>query len=264
MAKVKTKAEIWWGSLKILSVTTSEEDRLCSEFPKVNCYVNANTSQNMKHWKQHVTFFSIQISELQESWDPDFELEAPELDFDVEWVSGYRGRETSGGSNALSLPSSGEICYSIAAVVVLYNMETHQQRHYMGHTNDVECIALHPRHIFLNSLCPGKRNFFSRSPYHKRMSDGLKVSIWNRFPIKIPNLNIRNRNNFLCYWSKANVFATSFQIQKWPQTKSYIILDTNFMLNILCVMTWCDSLLFSFFLTGQNWVFNHVDKISNS
>ena len=47
------------------------------------------------------------------------------------------------------------------------------------------------------------------------MSDGLKVSIWNRFPIKLPNLNIRNRNNFLCYWSKANVFATSFQIQKW-------------------------------------------------
>ena len=89
-------------------------------------------------------------------------MEAPELDFDVEWVYGYRGRETSGGSNVLSLPSSGEICYSIAAVVVLYNMETHQQRHYMGHTNDVECIALHPRHIFLTLSLLASGIFFKK------------------------------------------------------------------------------------------------------
>ena len=62
----------------------------------------------------------------------------------MDWVYGYRWRDKSGGCNLYSLPATGEICYSVAATVVVYNAADHSQRHYMGHTNDVECLAVHP------------------------------------------------------------------------------------------------------------------------
>ena len=34
--------------------------------------------------------------------------------------------------------------YHVAAVAILYNLESHTQRHYMGHTNDIECMNVHP------------------------------------------------------------------------------------------------------------------------
>ena len=34
--------------------------------------------------------------------------------------------------------------YHVAAVAVLYNLESHTQRHYMGHTNDIESMNVHP------------------------------------------------------------------------------------------------------------------------
>ena len=82
-------------------------------------------------------------TDLRKSWDPETTLSKPDLDFDVEWVYGYRGRDGTGGSNLYQL-NTDEICYTVAAVVILYNPASHSQRHYMGHTNDVECLAVHP------------------------------------------------------------------------------------------------------------------------
>lgn len=48
---------------------------------------------------------------------------------------GYRGRDCR--SNLYYLPT-GEMVYFIAAVVVLYNIEEQQQRHYLGHNDDVK------------------------------------------------------------------------------------------------------------------------------
>ena len=36
---------------------------------------------------------------LRDEWDPDAKLEKPKVDFEVEWVYGYRGKEPSGGRN---------------------------------------------------------------------------------------------------------------------------------------------------------------------
>ncbi|XP_043494550.1 echinoderm microtubule-associated protein-like 2 isoform X7 [Polistes fuscatus] len=65
----------------------------------------------------------------------------PQSKLKLDWVYGYRGRDCR--SNLHLLPT-GEIVYFVAAVVVLYNMEEHSQRHYLGHTDDVKCIAIHP------------------------------------------------------------------------------------------------------------------------
>lgn len=48
---------------------------------------------------------------------------------------GYRGRDCR--SNLYLLPT-GEIVYFNASVVVLYNLEEQQQRHYLGHNDDVK------------------------------------------------------------------------------------------------------------------------------
>jgi microtubule-associated protein-like 1/2 len=48
---------------------------------------------------------------------------------------GYRGRDCR--SNLYLLPT-GEIVYFNASVVVLLNTEEQQQRHYMGHDDDVK------------------------------------------------------------------------------------------------------------------------------
>lgn len=59
----------------------------------------------------------------------------PQSKLKLDWVYGYRGRDCR--SNLHLLPT-GEIVYFVAAVVVLYNMEEHSQRHYLGHTDDVK------------------------------------------------------------------------------------------------------------------------------
>ncbi|XP_046557934.1 echinoderm microtubule-associated protein-like 2 isoform X13 [Haliotis rubra] len=70
--------------------------------------------------------------------------ETPSETLQVEWVYGYRGRDCR--SNLYNLPT-GELVYFIAAVVVLYNVEENMQRHYLGHSDDVKCIAIHPDKI---------------------------------------------------------------------------------------------------------------------
>ncbi|XP_067844915.1 echinoderm microtubule-associated protein-like 4 isoform X2 [Heptranchias perlo] len=70
--------------------------------------------------------------------------ELPSEKLKLEWVYGYRGRDCR--SNIYLLPT-GEIVYFVASVVVLYNVEERTQRHYLGHTDCVKCLAVHPDKI---------------------------------------------------------------------------------------------------------------------
>ncbi len=52
------------------------------------------------------------------------------------WLfSGYHGKDVR---NNLHLLPTGETVYFAAAVVVLYNADTHSQRHYLGHTEEIK------------------------------------------------------------------------------------------------------------------------------
>lgn len=59
----------------------------------------------------------------------------------LEWVYGYRGKDCR--SNIYGL-ASGELVYFSAAVAIIHNTMQHSQRHYMGHNDDIKCMALHP------------------------------------------------------------------------------------------------------------------------
>lgn len=73
---------------------------------------------------------------------------APAQKLKLEWVYGYRGRDARAN---LHLLPTGEMVYFIAAVVVLYNVEEQNQRHYLGHTQDIKCMSVHPNKLLIAS-----------------------------------------------------------------------------------------------------------------
>ncbi|CAL4066981.1 unnamed protein product [Meganyctiphanes norvegica] len=85
-------------------------------------------------------FFEVPTA-LQEEYDPKGDSSPPSKALKLEWVYGYRGRDCR--CNIFLLPS-GEIVYFVGAVAVLYHLEEGTQRHYIGHTDDIKCIAVHP------------------------------------------------------------------------------------------------------------------------
>uniref|UniRef100_A0A8D0DEY9 EMAP like 2 n=2 Tax=Sander lucioperca TaxID=283035 RepID=A0A8D0DEY9_SANLU len=85
---------------------------------------------------------TMQIPDKQrESYSLDHKVALPDRKLKLQWVYGYRGRDCR--SNLYLLPT-GEIVYFNASVVVLYNTEEQQQRHYLGHNDDVKCLSVHP------------------------------------------------------------------------------------------------------------------------
>ncbi|XP_019716941.1 echinoderm microtubule-associated protein-like 2 isoform X1 [Hippocampus comes] len=79
--------------------------------------------------------------QLRDSYSLDHKGVLPDHKLKLEWVYGYRGRDCR--SNLYLLPT-GEIVYFNASVVVLYNTDEQQQRHYLGHNDDVKCLSVHP------------------------------------------------------------------------------------------------------------------------
>ncbi|XP_078391038.1 echinoderm microtubule-associated protein-like 3 isoform X1 [Cetorhinus maximus] len=78
----------------------------------------------------------------------DLKTELPVEKLKLDWVYGYRGRDSRYN---LHLLSSGEIVYFIACVVVLFNIEERAQRHYLKHTDCIRCLAVHPDRVRIAS-----------------------------------------------------------------------------------------------------------------
>uniref|UniRef100_V9KFR1 Echinoderm microtubule associated protein like 3 n=1 Tax=Callorhinchus milii TaxID=7868 RepID=V9KFR1_CALMI len=78
----------------------------------------------------------------------EMKMELPSEKLKLDWVYGYRGRDSRYN---LHLLSSGEIVYFIACAVVLYSVEDRTQRHYLRHTDCVRCLAVHPDKVRIAS-----------------------------------------------------------------------------------------------------------------
>lgn len=62
------------------------------------------------------------------------------------FVCSYRGYDCR--SN-LFYTQTGEIVYHVAAIGVVYNRQQNTQRFYMGHDDDILCLAIHPLKDFV-------------------------------------------------------------------------------------------------------------------
>ncbi|XP_077525677.1 echinoderm microtubule-associated protein-like 2 isoform X2 [Haemaphysalis longicornis] len=98
---------------------------------------------------------------------------APSQRLKLEWVYGYRGRDCR--ANLFLLPT-GEMVYFIAAVVVLYNVEEQIQRHYLGHTDDIKCLAVHPNKLL---IATGQVASIDRRERKPRVVSRPHVRIWD-------------------------------------------------------------------------------------
>ncbi|KAF2351084.1 Doublecortin domain, partial [Trinorchestia longiramus] len=67
---------------------------------------------------------------------------------ELDWVYGYRGWDTR---KNLWVLKSGEMLYFVATIAVLYDRTDDHQRHYTGHTEDIQCMALHPNGVVVAS-----------------------------------------------------------------------------------------------------------------
>lgn len=92
-------------------------------------------------------------SDVRDTYDITKVSPAPQTKLKLDWAYGYRGKDCR--SNLYQLPT-GEMVYFVAAAVVLYNNEEQSQRHYLGHTDDVKSLAIHPNKLLVaTGQCAG-------------------------------------------------------------------------------------------------------------
>ena len=82
---------------------------------------------------------------------------APDTKLELDFVYGYHnsGYMQTQRSNIFYLRTK-EIVYPSAALVILYNQETHTQNFFRGHSEEVSCIAVHPNGRFVASSQTGR------------------------------------------------------------------------------------------------------------
>nr|XP_019922732.2 echinoderm microtubule-associated protein-like 2 [Crassostrea gigas] len=69
-------------------------------------------------------------------------LDPPTQRLKLDWVYGYRGNDCR--SNIFVLVTD-EIVYFLSNIAVLYSRQTHKQRHYREHTDDIRCLTVHAK-----------------------------------------------------------------------------------------------------------------------
>ncbi|RNA10719.1 echinoderm microtubule-associated -like 1 isoform X5 [Brachionus plicatilis] len=97
---------------------------------------------------------------------------APDASLRLEWVYGYRGKDCR--SNIFLL-STGELVYFIASVAVLYNPEENNQRFYLGHTDDIKCLSVHPNGVHCATGQTAGHNKKDSRP-HVRIWDAINLT----------------------------------------------------------------------------------------
>ncbi|XP_051845330.1 echinoderm microtubule-associated protein-like 2 isoform X1 [Antechinus flavipes] len=111
---------------------------------------------------------------LAPTYSLDTRPELPAKRFKLDWVYGYRGRDCR--ANLYLLPT-GEIVYFVASVGVLYSVEEQRQRHYLGHTDDIKCLAVHPDMVTIaTGQVAGTTKEGKPLPPHVRVWDSVSLS----------------------------------------------------------------------------------------
>ncbi|KAL6747740.1 WD40-repeat-containing domain protein [Haematococcus lacustris] len=78
-------------------------------------------------------------------WEPQLAQRSallPDCRLALDWVHGYDGFQATAPN--LFITGSGEVVYPAAAVAIVYSRDTHTQRFYLAHDDDILSLALHP------------------------------------------------------------------------------------------------------------------------
>ncbi|XP_023384633.1 echinoderm microtubule-associated protein-like 5 [Pteropus vampyrus] len=121
---------------------SDESDSDLSDVPELDSEIEQETQLTYRRqvYKEDLPQLKEQYKEKQ-SGTSKRRIRAPGNSIRLHFVHGYRGYDCR--SN-LFYTQIGEIVYHVAAVGVIYNRQQNTQRFYLGHDDDILCLAMHP------------------------------------------------------------------------------------------------------------------------
>eukprot|EP00069_Balaena_mysticetus_P009896 bmy_06565T0 len=164
--------------------------------------------------------------ELTPSYSLDTRSELPSRRLKLDWVYGYRGRDCR--ANLYLLPT-GEIVYFVASVAVLYNVEEQRQRHYLGHNDDIKCLAVHPDMVTIaTGQVAGTTKEGKPVPPHVRVWDSVSLSTLHVLGLGVFDRAVccvgfskSNGGNLLCAVDESN----DHMLSVWDWAKETKVVD---------------------------------------
>nr|XP_021536746.1 echinoderm microtubule-associated protein-like 2 [Neomonachus schauinslandi] len=164
--------------------------------------------------------------ELAPTYSLDTRSELPSSRLKLDWVYGYRGRDCR--ANLYLLPT-GEIVYFVASVAVLYSVEEQRQRHYLGHNDDIKCLAVHPDMVTIaTGQVAGTTKEGKPLPPHVRIWDSVSLSTLHVLGLGVFDRAVccvgfskSNGGNLLCAVDESN----DHMLSVWDWAKEGKVVD---------------------------------------
>ncbi|KAB0398557.1 hypothetical protein E2I00_009908, partial [Balaenoptera physalus] len=194
-------------------------ERLASvrrEDPRSRTTSSSSNCSAKKEGKTKEVIFSMAGTQLQ----PGYTLRAAFPPY------GYRGRDCR--ANLYLLPT-GEIVYFVASVAVLYNVEEQRQRHYLGHNDDIKCLAVHPDMVTVaTGQVAGTTKEGKPLPPHVRVWDSVSLSTLHVLGLGVFDRAVccvgfskSNGGNLLCAVDESN----DHMLSVWDWAKETKVVD---------------------------------------
>uniref|UniRef100_A0A8C2LCU3 Echinoderm microtubule associated protein like 2 n=1 Tax=Cricetulus griseus TaxID=10029 RepID=A0A8C2LCU3_CRIGR len=166
--------------------------------------------------------------ELAPTYSLDTRSELPSSRLRLDWVYGYRGRDCR--ANLYLLPT-GEVVYFVASVAVLYSVEEQRQRHYLGHNDDIKCLAVHPDMVTIaTGQVAGTTKEGKPLPPHVRVWDSVSLSTLHVLGLGVFDRAVccvafskSNGGNLLCAVDESNDHVLSV----WDWAKETKVVDSK-------------------------------------
>ncbi|XP_021497820.1 echinoderm microtubule-associated protein-like 2 isoform X2 [Meriones unguiculatus] len=165
---------------------------------------------------------------LAPTYSLDTRSELPSSRLKLDWVHGYRGRDCR--ANLYLLPT-GEVVYFVASVAVLYSVEEQRQRHYLGHNDDIKCLAVHPDMVTIaTGQVAGTTKEGKPLPPHVRVWDSVSLSTLHVLGLGMFDRAVccvafskSNGGNLLCAVDESNDHVLSV----WDWAKEIKVVDSK-------------------------------------
>ncbi|KAL7992619.1 hypothetical protein Chor_016875 [Crotalus horridus] len=122
---------------------SEESDSDQSDIPELDSEIEQETQITYRRqvYKEDLPQLKEQCKEKRKTAASKRRERAPINSIRLHFVHGYRGYDCR--SN-LFYTQTGEIVYHVAAVGIVYNRQQNTQRFYLGHDDDILCLAIHP------------------------------------------------------------------------------------------------------------------------
>ncbi|XP_037397929.1 echinoderm microtubule-associated protein-like 5 isoform X4 [Pygocentrus nattereri] len=140
----KSKETLHIAPQEMLADSNSEEsDSDQSDVPEMDSEIEQETQLTYRRqvYKEDLPQLKEQYKEKHRAAAMKKRERAPASGVRLHFIHGYRGYDCR--SN-LFYTQTGEIVYHVAAVGIVYNRQQNTQRFYLGHDDDILCLAIHP------------------------------------------------------------------------------------------------------------------------